>query len=152
MKRFRNGKHDNDFGGSAYSRVNRMISGESSGQLASHTGHGYTSYTFMVEDRSKKARQNFTSAGTRHVFQVTREGKHWHIVRNSGDIRGSIIPTSGGDEMHLNDGRSFDFKTLREARKKAKILPQKAVSNLKSILGDYKAHGRGHGGSGHSGG
>lgn len=150
MKRFRNGKNDDIFSGSAFDRISRMMAGESGGELASHTGHGFTSYTFMTEDRSKNGRQNFTSPGTRHVFQMTREGGHWNLTRSSGDIRGGILP--GSQEMHPNDGNSISFKTLAEARQKAKFLPKQAVSNIKSVLGDYKKYAGKRGSSGRSSG
>ncbi|QIZ04278.1 hypothetical protein [Limosilactobacillus reuteri] len=153
MKRFRNKKDDNAFTSSSTKRINRILSGDSTGELASHTGHGYTSYTFMTEDHSEKARQNFTSGGTRHAFELAREGNHWALDRTSGDIRRGILEQGRG-YASVNGGRTIRFKTLSEAKSKAEVLPPEAVSKIKTALKDYrKISGKGkHGSSGKSSG
>ncbi|KXA27990.1 hypothetical protein FIPPAONL_01254 [Lactobacillus gasseri] len=39
-------KDENEFSGSAYDRVNRMMRGKSSGKVMAHTGHGHYLYFF----------------------------------------------------------------------------------------------------------
>lgn len=146
-------KDENEFSGSAYDRVNRMMRGKSSGKVMAHTGHGHTICTFSATDPHPN---NFTSMGTKSVYTITKQKSGWKLGRLSGDLRDNILsePTMqvGGSKNYKSG--SLKFKKLSDLKNSKMNISAKAMNKIKLAMRDYKSrNGRGgRSSSGHSGG